>query len=217
MRAWNVALFDPNGERLAVGDATWSQALGQDNDSWGLIQGGSASNPGTRWSNVSLADPSLVVVRLDHNAGATDTAYLWVNPSLAAEPSTASAQATTTGDFTFNQIRLFAGNPNPVGAQGVVDELRVGQTWFDVTPVPEPGEWSVVTGVLLLATGGYWGLFDDGLPTPPPPEPTTRRNPVTRRTGIAAPAIGWTPRGSRRRTRGRCPRSRPASCRFSVR
>lgn len=156
VRAWNVALFDPNGERLAVGDATWSAALGQDNDVWGLIQGGSASNPGTRWSNVSLADPSLVVVRIDHAAGATDKAYLWVNPSLATEPLTASAQATTTGDFTFNQIRLFAGNPNPVGAQGIVDELRVGQTWFDVTPVPEPGEWSVVTGVLLLATGGYW-------------------------------------------------------------
>ena len=88
------------------------------------------------------------------------TPGLWVNPSLASEPIIGTAGATTTGNFTFDRIRPFAGNPNnqtingvagvPVqGAEGYFDNFAVGTTFADIL-VPEPGAASMS----LLALAG---------------------------------------------------------------
>jgi len=96
-------------------------------------------------------------VRIDHGAGNADTAYMWINPSLSAEPDIATAQAQSLGNFTFNRIRPFAGNPNAasenIGAEGYFDEIRIGETWADVTaaPVPEPSTFAMLAlGALFL-------------------------------------------------------------------
>ena len=139
-RAANISLFNStlaaSQEQLAIGEAT-----NRAEDTWSLVPDGSGAN--TRASATPFDQLSLVVVRIDHLPGA-DTAYLFLNPNLGGDgPDISLAEATATGDFSFNRIRPFAGNPNAnppsPHAEFQIDELRVGTTYADVTPVvPEP-------------------------------------------------------------------------------
>jgi hypothetical protein len=126
---------------------------------------------------------SLMVARIDHYGGDTprDVVHMWMNPTMNAAPSDASAEATVdlaavesrateiaqtpfntaTGNvFSFDRIRLFAGNPSApaYAAEWSLDELRIGETFADVTPhgggaagVPEPQ-----SAVLVLWALAAW-------------------------------------------------------------
>jgi hypothetical protein len=99
-----------------------------------------------------------------------DNVHFWLNPELGTTPSDASASgkyisadivsAATTlgllspyvgtegGEFSFDRFRLFAGNNNGnPEAQWHIDEIRVGETFADVTPhtpsvVGVPGDYN---------------------------------------------------------------------------
>jgi hypothetical protein len=110
---------------------------------------------------------SLMVARIDHYGGATprDQVLMWIDPDMNAAPSVASADATidlsaiearglaqtapitpafntASGNlFSFDRIRLFAGNAqaDTPFAEWSLDEIRIGETFSDVTPhIPEP-------------------------------------------------------------------------------
>jgi hypothetical protein len=154
LRPVNLSLFEAGTERLALGEGTRNTG---DEDVWGLVVAGSTANAATRWTTDPLDLLSLAVVRIDHGIGNADTAYMWINPTLGPEPDIAVADATTTGNFGFNRLRPFAGNPSTasgnIGAQGLIDEIRIGETWMDVTPVPEPSTWALISlgGLVWLA------------------------------------------------------------------
>ena len=154
LRPVNLAFFEAGSERISLGEGTRNQLPENDQDVFGVLVGGSAANAATRWTTTPIAQTNLAVMRIDHGVGDVDTAYLWMNPGLGAEPSIATADATTTGDFDFNRVRPFAGNPSAqsgnIAAQGYLDEFRVGETFLDVTPVPEPSTWALL-GLGLLA------------------------------------------------------------------
>ena len=112
------------------------------------------------YSESKFDELSLVVMRIDHLPG-NDNFHFWVNPALSVDPSDSSAsghflaseiEATAAslsvepyllpgdGEFSFNRVRLFAGNSNVIPfAEWLLDEIRVGTTFADVTPhlVPE--------------------------------------------------------------------------------
>ena len=153
-RAANVSLYTGPGttERLATGNSS-----GAASNLWALIPQGSLGN--IRTSTVSFAQITLAVLRIDHKAG-NDDAYLFLNPTLGIEPSLSSAAAFSTNafDFSFDNVRPFAGgvdtgNRRPY-AELVVDEIRFGTTYADVTPfvgVPEPSVIALsVAGVALF-------------------------------------------------------------------
>jgi hypothetical protein len=131
----------------------------------------------------------LMLLRIDHFGGATpkDKATIWMNPNLNSAPSDANASAvldlaalnargieqgladgaafnTATGNlFSFDRIRLFAGNvglPNEL-AEWSLDEIRLGETFGDVTPhgapavaaVPEPGTLVLAAAALAAVRG----------------------------------------------------------------
>jgi hypothetical protein len=96
------------------------------------------------------------------DASGNDNVHFWMNPMLGSMPSDASAvgkyisdeivAAATTlglvspyngtegGEFSFDRFRLFAGNDNGnPEAQWLVDEIRVGETFADVTPFAPSG------------------------------------------------------------------------------
>jgi hypothetical protein len=137
-RGSSLAFFT-SGERFSVGSAS-----GATNGNWYLTPTGTAASgvPTT----TPISQQSLLVVRVDYLAG-NDNAYLFVNPDLTTEPLIGNASATLLGvtDLSFYRLRPFAGasdaaNGRPY-ADFVMDEIRIGDTFRDVTPfvaVPEP-------------------------------------------------------------------------------
>lgn len=91
--------------------------------------------------------PSLFVIKLDANA---KTMQFWFNPTIGgADPTGADWTATYTtadGNTAFDAIRISRDNATLI-KNAFVDEIRVGTTFADVTPVPEP------VGLSLLALG----------------------------------------------------------------
>ena len=125
---------------------------------------------------------NFVLLRIDHIAGtalqANDNAYLWVNPTnLAIEPGLGSATTNVLGlyDYSIGLVRVFVGgldaaNSRPYG-EAIVDEIRVGETFADVTPYtggsipPTTNTLLIITNVQLTAgnivlrgTGGTNGV-----------------------------------------------------------
>lgn len=140
-------------------------------DTWAVLNRGSATQQVTSTVPLTNEPVTFIVARIDHNpgtdprvAGAADRIYVWFNPAdLTVEPDINSADLTLTPtqfdsnndrDYVFNVIRLFGGNFNTFVGYGSVqvDEIRIGTTYFDVAPIPEPSALS------LLALGGVMAL-----------------------------------------------------------
>jgi hypothetical protein len=107
-----------------------------------------------------LGSTSLIVVAYTFNGGVNDdTVSLWLNPSSgslgggsapAADVSFSnSALADSTG---LSVVGIKSQGANPQGFWNV-DSLRIGDTWADVTPVPEPSTLALVGSGLALMFG----------------------------------------------------------------
>ena len=103
--------------------------------------GGSTADTGI----TSTLDTTFLVGRIDFDTnGNNDTVSFYVNPDLDAEPATADAVVSNRNIGVMNGYRVCATQANH---SMKVDEIRIGTTWADVTPIPEPGT------LALLATG----------------------------------------------------------------
>ncbi len=75
-----------------------------------------------------------------------DTVELWVNPTLGGTLGTADA-SISGGDFA---ITCFNTRPDTANVF-IFDELRIGESYADVTPytvIPEPTTWALLAGSL---------------------------------------------------------------------
>ena len=92
---------------------------------------------------------------IDFTSG-DDTFSLYVNPT-PGDPQPAAADATLTFDLgSQNGLALNTGN----GAQVSFDEIRIGETFADVTPlVPEPASLILLGLAGLVAAGSRPGGF----------------------------------------------------------
>ena len=82
-----------------------------------------------------------------------DTIDLFVNPTLGGALPAAPNATLTTADNTFfpnafNRIRVQSGDQ-----AFTVDELRIGQSFADVAPVPEPSATLALLGAGALFMG----------------------------------------------------------------
>jgi hypothetical protein len=154
-RGVNVGLFDTeatanasSAERIAIGNSSNATE-----NEWSIINEGSGSarvGAGLTFDTLAWA-----VVRIDFHGDATvaDDIYLWLNPDPGAEPSTGSAAASSIGAFDYSNVdilRPFIGDSSsgrPAG-QLLVDEIRLGTLYADMSVVPEPST------VGLAALGG---------------------------------------------------------------
>lgn len=142
---------------------------GGTNTSWQQAQAGDlrvSSNSGGAWtlgdgsaSSVTSVSPvngttQLLVLRFDMN-GTNSTAHLWVNPAQnllgGADPDTSTAQASLLGldaaAIEFRNVAIYLGSGTN---QGSADEIRIGQTFADVTPIPEPGVFAALFGLAVV-------------------------------------------------------------------
>ena len=134
-RGANLGLFNGTSQRLAIGNGSGAAA-----NVWSILPLGMTGF--IQYSTKPFDQVSLVVVRIDH-LGTTsdpDNAYIWINPTLGVEPNTNAADISSIGvnDYSFNRFRPFAGGYDTAGgqpnAQMRLDEIRVGDTYADVTP-----------------------------------------------------------------------------------
>lgn len=162
LRDVTVALFAAtNGtygtqERLSIGHGNPSAAGATDgNSNWGAYAVAVGQNGA--YSSTPATTQSFIVVRIDLNvSGALDRFRVYVNPNLDAEPAVADAESSSydflVGWEEINRIRMRAGGSSSTlnlgASQLAVDEIRVGTTYADVTPIPEP------TCALMCALGG---------------------------------------------------------------
>lgn len=96
----------------------------------------SASSPGT----ITIGQTYFVVVRID--SGNLVTLYLNPTPGVENPPGayqTVSQSLTLATEFT--RVGVFSEH---IGANWTFDELRLGTTYLDVAPIPEPSEWALI-------------------------------------------------------------------------
>ena len=139
---------------------SFSQDTGQPEFNIGQnTEGGSKSDPQPWFANITnrtggsdsgtasgtnTLDKTFLVARLSTN-GTDETLDVFVNPDLSATPTT--ADISVTGDVAaFNTVRLFAGDnlSGAAPADADFDEIRIGTTFGDVTPIPEPASLALV-------------------------------------------------------------------------
>lgn len=125
-------------ERVGIGNSSNATE-----NEWSIIpegSGGLREGSGVPWDEMHWA-----VMRLDHHGdiNTPDDAYLWLDPDPNVEPDIMNALASSVGVVDFSGldfIRPFVGNESsgrPAG-QMVIDEIRVGTTYADMSAVPEP-------------------------------------------------------------------------------
>lgn len=152
-------------EKITVGELSENNAtVGADaaNNWWGLYnQAGAGATTANSADGYLVSDQSLIILRVDNLAGATDTVRMWINPTLGVLPTDASALVTLSGlDLTFDRVRIFSrqGDATHANAQFAVDELRLGETFADVTPflaIPEPSTYAAILGGLTLGIAAF--------------------------------------------------------------
>lgn len=84
----------------------------------------------------------------------SNTAFLYVNPSLSGKPATAtiSADIGTRGWFPSDALSVLQMNAflNPQGEATYFDEIRIGESWESVVVIPEPSVYAAFFGLLAL-------------------------------------------------------------------
>ncbi|MFM2295302.1 MAG: hypothetical protein RLZZ350_1715 [Verrucomicrobiota bacterium] len=100
---------------------------------------------------------NFVVLKIEHKTGALDNAFLFINPSLASEPLTNTANTNSLGlyDYSIDRLRIFVGGQSSAAqpfAELIVDEYRVGETFADVAPIA-PTNATTATKLLAILPG----------------------------------------------------------------
>lgn len=87
--------------------------------------------------------------------GATsDTTTLWINPVVGEEEPIVSSLSFTAGKASgVARWYSYIGGTSTTYTSFAFDEFRVGTTWEDVTPIPEPA----TTAFVYLLLGGWAG------------------------------------------------------------
>lgn len=111
--------------------------VGRTPQSYDLIT--STTNPA-----VINGEAYLVVGRIDANK----TSYFWINPIMGTTPSTMGSvdpSGSVLGLIPENLSGILIG-----GNDVIIDEIRIGRTFSDVTPIPEPSTTGIVLGLFSL-------------------------------------------------------------------
>lgn len=101
--------------------------------------------------NFSEGQTLFIVGRYTFNEGDTtdDAVDLWINPDSSTFGTDILPAATLTATLAgtdLTEIAQFTFRQNTAANTPAVltwDELRIGYSWADVTPVPEPSAWAI--------------------------------------------------------------------------
>lgn len=103
-------------------------------------------------TDLSFGTTYLVVVKYDRSASPT-VANLWVNPTSLGGTEPSGSVSNSSGTATFASFGSICLRNNAASPKAYIDEIRVGETWADVTPVA-----SVTSSITVTApvAGNLW-------------------------------------------------------------
>jgi hypothetical protein len=146
---------------------------------WGCDNGRSG---GIRSSTDAAVGEVRLVARIDFHAGADDVT-LWVNPALASPPdaSTAALSLPAYGNFADLRKVLIETGSITGTVSNVIDELSIGSSYQDVTPIA-PGV--VLDGFTFTPKPGSTVVVDASTGAGAAPRVRGTRNPGTPDCGV---------------------------------
>ena len=155
----NVALLTNavSGSTNANFNFGYANALadGSGNDRLGIQDTTGGGNHAASSTQLQVDTTYFLAIKAQLSSG-NDTIEFFIDPDPGASASTLSADATATGiDAGTIEGISFNANSQQVGAQTTFDEFRIGDSWDDVSPVPEPSAYALVAGVLTLGFVGW--------------------------------------------------------------
>ena len=125
---------------------------------WGMRVTTASSTYITNVSTVTAVTNQTVfaVMKLRYSSAANDDSVdLWVNPSdLSSEAGSTNFVTISGFDFLHNSAKNISLASFTGTGSASWDEMRVGTTWADVTPVPEPSTYALL-GLSGLALAAY--------------------------------------------------------------
>lgn len=113
--------------RIGINDGIWSRRIG-----------GGGWSPLPAADEVVMGATNLVVFRLDLNAGGNRQYYrVWINPEFLGEGGDIASYYI---DFDVGTIVKVDGimMASYFSEESLIDEIRLGTSYADVTPIPEP-------------------------------------------------------------------------------
>lgn len=145
----NVARFKI-GAAETSGNTYFGVNLGGAANKWGISRG-STGTFGDSGVAASAGQTVLLVAKFVFGNGNVDTIDLWVNPVLGQDPGAPMA-SISGGDFTMTNFNTRPGTASAM----ILDEIRLGESYADVTPfsaVPEPSTVAALLGLGAFALG----------------------------------------------------------------
>jgi PEP-CTERM putative exosortase interaction domain len=147
------------GDRVLIRSATGGFNLG--------LSKASSAGSDFQWAGATFTSSDTIFIVGSYDIGTLaatdDAARLWINPSSsdfgAAISPTATLTATTGADFvgtggSLQSFLLYARANTLFPDQMIIDDLRIGTSWADVTPttIPEPAVAGLLgLGIVALA------------------------------------------------------------------
>lgn len=108
---------------------------------------GTSTNAVFAQNMYNVGDIQFVVIGLEFKTGtANNVAKIWINPLLgqSTEPTPTASVTESTSDTWPNMMYIRQGSANRMNM--LVDEMRLGTTWADVTPgsgISAINDWSI--------------------------------------------------------------------------
>jgi hypothetical protein len=142
----NQGAFDGWYSVSLRGDHQTNVVMGSTSDLYGLEVSGTATATNKK---AVLGQSILFVLRFNFTEG-VDPVRLYINPQPGApEPAIAAVSQINLDVDLINQIVLAGPGANSI------DEIRVGTTYADVTPVPEPASICFATVAMSLGLANF--------------------------------------------------------------
>jgi len=119
--------------------------MGSFTNKYGIEVSGTSSLSST---TATIGQTVFVVLRIDFSGGGVDPARIYINPLPGNEPVVASAAVLENGIGSVTTVGLTG-----PGAYSF-DTLKIGTSWADVAPVPEPSTLALAP----LGTLALWAI-----------------------------------------------------------
>ncbi|NLF37938.1 hypothetical protein GX586_00745 [bacterium] len=143
---YGIELTDAPGNSSTLANQ-WSLLIGKPagTNMWGVAANGGSS--AATAVNATDGSTALIVARVAFGAGGA-SAHVWANPVLGAGEPAGGVELGGIAAFQYNRLGIVAaGNPAPIVS---IDEIRAGESFEVVTPIPEPAVLMLVAGAAAL-------------------------------------------------------------------